>query len=126
MTVFFGLYPTVMLLTIFVGPFTAWMGFSYSMLIGNALSVSILQWIVVPMLMVPLSRWLKAKPGNWALSLGGLGLLTLLLVLFLNLITFRGAIVQDLVRKLTQYFAPQHHKTIGSDLSSTQPSPPDF
>jgi uncharacterized protein len=79
-TVFFGLYPTVMLLTIFVGPFTAWMGFSYSMLIGNALSVSILQWIVVPALMAPLGRWLKAKPGNWALSLGGLGLLILLLV----------------------------------------------
>jgi antibiotic biosynthesis monooxygenase (ABM) superfamily enzyme len=80
MTVFFGLYPTVMLLTIFVAPFTSWMGFSYSMLIGNALSVSILQWIVVPMLMVPLSRWLKAKPGNWAVSLGGLGVLLLLLV----------------------------------------------
>ena len=53
-TVFFGLYPTVMLLTIFVAPYTSWMGFSYSMLIGNALSVSILQWIVVPMLMKPL------------------------------------------------------------------------
>ena len=53
------------------------------------------------------------------------GLLALLLVLLLNLITFRGAIVQDLVRKLTQYFAPQYQKTTGSDSSSTQPSPPD-
>ena len=35
-------------------------------------------------------------------------LLALLPVLFLHLITFRGAIVQDLVRKLTQYFVPQH------------------
>ena len=53
------------------------------------------------------------------------GLLALLLVLLLHLITFRGAIVQDLVRKLTQYFAPQYQKTTGSDSSSTQPSPPD-
>jgi antibiotic biosynthesis monooxygenase (ABM) superfamily enzyme len=80
MTVFFGLYPTVMLLTIFVAPSTSWMGFSYSMLISNALSVSILQWIVVPLLTPPLGRWLRAKPSNWALSLAGLSLLILLLV----------------------------------------------
>jgi uncharacterized protein len=79
-TVLLGLYPTVMLLAIFVSPHTSWMGFSYSMLIGNALSVSILQWIVVPMLMAPLGPWLKARPHKWALSLGGLGVLVGLLV----------------------------------------------
>ncbi len=79
-TVLLGLYPTVMLLTIFVGPYTSWMGASYSMLIGNALSVSILQWIVVPILMKPLAGWLKARPDRWALSFGGLGVLLGLLV----------------------------------------------
>jgi uncharacterized protein len=80
LTVLLGLYPTVMLLTIFVGPFTSPLGFSVSMLIGNALSVAILQWLVVPMLSIPLGPWLKAKPGaNAALCASALASLIILL-----------------------------------------------
>jgi antibiotic biosynthesis monooxygenase (ABM) superfamily enzyme len=80
LTVLFGLYPTVMLLTIFVGPLTSPLGFSVSMLIGNALSVALLQWLVVPMLSVPLGPWLKAKPGvNAALTAGTFAMVIALL-----------------------------------------------
>jgi antibiotic biosynthesis monooxygenase (ABM) superfamily enzyme len=81
LTVLFGLYPTVMLLTIFVGPYTSPLGLAFSMLIGNALSVSILQWVVMPILTRPLGPWLEADPRRaTALSLGGLVLILALLV----------------------------------------------
>ena len=60
MTVVLGLFPTVMLLTIFVGPLTSPLGLAVSMLIGNALSVSILQWVVMPRLTKWLGPWLRA------------------------------------------------------------------
>jgi antibiotic biosynthesis monooxygenase (ABM) superfamily enzyme len=81
LTVLFGLYPTVMLLTIFVGPLTRDLGVAVSMLIGNALSVSILQWGLMPLLTSLLGRWLKANgKQNRALSIGGACLLLFLLV----------------------------------------------
>jgi antibiotic biosynthesis monooxygenase (ABM) superfamily enzyme len=43
LTVLLGLYPTVMLLTLFPGPYLNPLGFALAMLIGNALSISILQ-----------------------------------------------------------------------------------
>jgi hypothetical protein len=43
LTVLLGLYPTVMLLTLFVGPHTSRLGLALSMLVGNALSVALLQ-----------------------------------------------------------------------------------
>jgi uncharacterized protein len=80
LTVLFALYPTVMLLTIFVGPYTAPMGLAVSMLIGNVLSISILQWGAMPVLTTLLGRWLKADPSRaMALSIGGLCLLLFLL-----------------------------------------------
>ncbi len=60
MSVVLGLFPTVMLLTIFVGPITSPLGLAVSMLIGNAMSVSILQWIVMPVLTRLLGPWLNA------------------------------------------------------------------
>lgn len=80
LTVLFALYPTVMLLTVFVSPFTRPLGFSVSMLISNAMSVSLLQWVVVPTLMRVLGPWLEAN-GNQAkrLSILGLGLILFLL-----------------------------------------------
>ncbi len=79
-TVLFGLYPTVMLLTIFVTPYTSGLGLAFSMLIGNALSVAFLQWVGVPALEVPLGPWLQANsPSKKILSWAGLvGLLVLL------------------------------------------------
>ena len=59
MTVLLGLFPTVMLLTILVGPLTSPLGLAASMLIGNALSVSILQWVVMPALTKWLDPWLR-------------------------------------------------------------------
>lgn len=59
MTVVLGLFPTVMLLSIFVGPLTSPLGLAASMLIGNALSVSILQWVVMPRLTRWLGPWLR-------------------------------------------------------------------
>ncbi|MFP5222660.1 MAG: hypothetical protein ACLGSA_10265 [Acidobacteriota bacterium] len=61
LVVLLGLYPTVMLLTLFPGPYTQHMGLAVSMLIGNALSVSALQWVVMPVLTVLSARWLAAN-----------------------------------------------------------------
>jgi uncharacterized protein len=80
LTVLLGLYPTVMLLTLFVGPHTSPLGLALSMLIGNALSVSILQWAVMPALNALLARWLHAKADQGEIpSVGGLFLILLLL-----------------------------------------------
>src|SRR5262249_19723794 len=61
LTVLLGLYPTVMLLTYFVGPYTNPLGLAASMLIGNALSVCLLQWVVMPVLQPTLGFWLRAN-----------------------------------------------------------------
>ena len=80
LTVLLGLYPTVMLLTIFVGPYTSRLGMAVSMLIGNALSVSSLQWLVMPVLTRMLAPWLEADARRArALSYGGLALISVLL-----------------------------------------------
>lgn len=80
LAVLLGLYPTVMVLTFFPGPYTQPLGPALSMLIGNALSVSILQWAVMPVLNILLRPWLKADSANqWSLSLFGLFVILLLL-----------------------------------------------
>lgn len=83
LTVLIGLYPTVMLLNIFVAPYTTPLGIAFSMLIGNALSVAFLQWVVVPAVELPLGPWLKANsPPSRIFSLSGLvGLLLLLMAM---------------------------------------------
>jgi antibiotic biosynthesis monooxygenase (ABM) superfamily enzyme len=63
-TVVCALYPTVMLLSIFVGPHTSRFGLAVSMLIGNIMSVSCLQWIVMPVLTRILAPWLEANEGR--------------------------------------------------------------
>jgi antibiotic biosynthesis monooxygenase (ABM) superfamily enzyme len=60
LTVWLGLYPTVMVLTLLVAPYTRSLGTAVSMLIGNALSVSILQWAMMPTLTKIFRRWLRA------------------------------------------------------------------
>ncbi len=81
LTVLFGLYPTVMVLTLFPGPYTQPLGLAWAMLIGNALSVSILQWAVMPALNILLAPWLKANSEKQrALSVGGLFVILVLLV----------------------------------------------
>jgi antibiotic biosynthesis monooxygenase (ABM) superfamily enzyme len=81
LTILFTLYPTVMLLSIFIGPYINPLGLTVSILIGNVLSVSILQWLVQPALNPVLGPWLRAnEPSQRAYSLGGLAVLLLLLV----------------------------------------------
>ncbi len=80
LTILFTLYPTVMLLSIFVGPHLTPLGLAASVLVSNVLSVSILQWVVQPALDPVLGPWLRANEGRQrAYSLGGLAVLVLLL-----------------------------------------------
>jgi uncharacterized protein len=75
-----GLYPTVMLLSMTVGLVTDRWGLALSMLVGNALSVSILQWGVMPVLTRLLKPWLQANDAaKPRLMLGGLALVLLAL-----------------------------------------------
>jgi antibiotic biosynthesis monooxygenase (ABM) superfamily enzyme len=80
LTVLLQLYPTVMVLTIFVSPHLNPLGLAVSMLISNALSVSILQWAVTPALNKLLGPWIAANEQRQrAYSLGGLVVIVLLL-----------------------------------------------
>jgi antibiotic biosynthesis monooxygenase (ABM) superfamily enzyme len=80
LSVLLALYPTVMVLAIGVGPYLNPLGLAVSMLISNALSISILQWAVTPALNPLLRPWLRANgPKQRAFSLGGLVAILLLL-----------------------------------------------
>jgi antibiotic biosynthesis monooxygenase (ABM) superfamily enzyme len=69
-----------MLLTIFVSPYTNRLGLATSMLIGNVLSVALLQWVVTPAINVVLAPWLRASgPQGKALTVWGLVLILLAL-----------------------------------------------
>lgn len=72
LVVLLGLYPTVMLLTLFPGPHTQSLGPALAMLVGNALSVALLQWAVMPALNWVCAPWLEANgTRQGTLSLGG-------------------------------------------------------
>jgi hypothetical protein len=60
LTVLLGLYPMVMLITLLVSPYTQSLGTAISILIGNVLSVTALQWVVMPTLTTIFRRWLRA------------------------------------------------------------------
>ncbi len=80
MTVLLGLYPTVMLLSIFIGPIVNPLGMALALLISNIFSVSLTQWVVIPPLMHVLGPWLRANGSDDAVrSFGGLALIGLLL-----------------------------------------------
>jgi uncharacterized protein len=80
LSVLLALYPTVMVLAICVGPYLNSLGLAVSMLISNALSVSILQWAVTPALNPMLRPWLRANEEDQrAFSLFGLVAILLLL-----------------------------------------------
>jgi uncharacterized protein len=88
LSVLLALYPTVMVLAICVGPYLNPLGLAVSMLISNALSVSILQWAVTPALNVLLRPWLRAHEYKQrAFFLGGL--VAILLLLGVMAILFR-------------------------------------
>lgn len=89
LTVLFVLYPTVMLLTLFLAPHTQRFGLAVSMLIGNAASVSFLEWYGMSAVSRLFGPWLRAngKEGRslsllgLVLILGALGLMTFLFYL---------------------------------------------
>ena len=81
LTVLLGLYPTVMLLALLVGPYLNPLGMAVSMLISNTLSVAITQWVVIPPLMNALGAWLRANEHDQRLlSVAGFVLIWLILV----------------------------------------------
>src|SRR5262249_58167590 len=81
LSVLLGLYPTVMLLSIVVGPHTNRFGLAGAMLIGNAMSVSLLQWAVMPGVQAVLGPWLRASgPRGIAVTIWGSVLILLVLV----------------------------------------------
>lgn len=82
MIVLLGLYPTAMLLNVFMLPHLSTLGFAVSRFIGNAISVALLQWAVVPAIKIPLRPWLEANsPADRFFSIAGLiGLFVLLAV----------------------------------------------
>lgn len=75
-----GLYPTVMLLTVFVDPWMLWLSFPSRMIISNLLCVSLLTWPVMPWLNRRFGRWLapRAVHGWRADALGALVVAVLL------------------------------------------------
>jgi len=90
LTVLLGLYPTVMLLNLFVAPHYHFLGLAASMLLGNALSICLLQWGVMPLLQTVLGPWLRADPvRDRARTVGGA--LLIVLVLLGLMLLFRQA-----------------------------------
>jgi antibiotic biosynthesis monooxygenase (ABM) superfamily enzyme len=81
LTVLLGLYPTMMLLNVYVLPHFSQLGFSGSRLLGNVVSVALLQWAIVPALKIPLRPWLEAAPARRLLSFAGLAGIVLTLIL---------------------------------------------
>src|SRR4051794_16002778 len=49
LTVLLGLFPTVMLITFLIMPLMGGLPFAFKMLVGNVLSVSVLQWALMPL-----------------------------------------------------------------------------
>jgi uncharacterized protein len=76
LAVLFGLYPTAMLLTLFLWPHMNRFGPAFALLISNTCSVSFLEWWGMPVINRLLGPWLRAngKDGR-VLSLVGLVLI---------------------------------------------------
>jgi len=86
LSVLFGLYPTVMLLAVFLAPHTQPLGLAVSMLLSNVASCVILEWLGMPAVRLVLRPWLRAndKKGRavslvgTALTLAALGVMAFL------------------------------------------------
>jgi uncharacterized protein len=89
LTVLVGLYPTVMLLHLFLSPHTQRFGPAVALLIGNVASVAFLEWLGTPFVITPLlGRWLRAR-GKEKRALTVLGLVLVLAALGLMTFLFR-------------------------------------
>jgi len=92
LSVLLPLYPTVMVLTLFVMPPSDRFGMALTMLVSNILSVCMLQWGLSPALNVVLTPWLRAngKDGR-RVTLMGLALI----VATLGVLTALFSLVKD-------------------------------
>jgi antibiotic biosynthesis monooxygenase (ABM) superfamily enzyme len=59
--VLFGLYPTVMVLTLCLSPHTQRFGLAVALLIGNVASCAFLEWLGSPVIRLLLGPWLRAR-----------------------------------------------------------------
>lgn len=88
-SVLFALYPTVMLLTYYFNPLFGNIDFPLLMLIGNAASVSVLTWLLMPQVNRFLGFWLypkkKSRLLDFGVAVGLFGILVLLWQLFILL-----------------------------------------
>ena len=91
LTVLVGLYPTVMLLSLFLSPHTQPLGPAVAILIGNVASVAFLEWLGTPFVITPvLGPWLRAR-GKEQRQLTLIGLILVLAALGLMTFLFRLA-----------------------------------
>jgi antibiotic biosynthesis monooxygenase (ABM) superfamily enzyme len=80
LAVLLALYPAVMLLILVLSPQTARFGTAVQTLIGNIVSVALLEWLLMPVTTRGLARWLRAAgPDGRAVSLAGLALIVVAL-----------------------------------------------
>jgi antibiotic biosynthesis monooxygenase (ABM) superfamily enzyme len=86
LTVVAGLYPTLLVMQVLVAPFLKGHPFVVQLLLGSFISVSCLQWIVMPPLRKLLGWWHHPSQPNRALDITGavlvLGFLVLCAALF--------------------------------------------
>jgi antibiotic biosynthesis monooxygenase (ABM) superfamily enzyme len=61
LSVLFGLYPTVMLLAVFLAPQMQPLGLATSMLLSNVASCVILEWLGMPAVRLVLGPWLRVS-----------------------------------------------------------------
>jgi antibiotic biosynthesis monooxygenase (ABM) superfamily enzyme len=88
LTVLVGLYPTVMLLNVFLSPHTQRFGRAAAMLISNVASVAFLQWVGMPWILTPLlGPWLRAS-GKEKRTLSVVGVILILAALALMTFLF--------------------------------------
>ena len=83
LSVVFGLYPTVMLLAVFLAPHTQPLGLAVSMLLSNLASCALLEWLGMPVVRRVLRPWLRAndKKGRTVTLVGTVLVLTALAVM---------------------------------------------
>ena len=62
MLVLLGLFPIVMLESLFLSPRLASLNFSLALFIGNTISVALTTWLTMPVFIKALDWWLFPKP----------------------------------------------------------------
>ena len=80
LAVLLALYPIVMVLILVLSPHTARFGTAAQTLIGNIVSVGLLEWILMPVVTRGLARWLRAEGADGRVaSLAGLAMILITL-----------------------------------------------